>query len=286
MMSQTVAHPGGPPIPASRLLTDARSLRTIIGDLRSKLELLQRTEEQPAITATKSKEAFTSTASRDDGRPSTSIESPSTHEVNKAGKELEDDHVEDDHVDDEEQPARDESTSRTSSDESLGTQVKGLAKVRTSSVAIVGGMDGKGLRAADTLVRCGVRKLLLFDEMDASERVEQAKLTWEQEDNPSFELEAYVSSYELNDDSYDHFLDRLMIGGVDDRPIDLIVLPGCERISAETFHLLARASQTVDCPLLYNDNSVISVLEPGGNELHIDDKNTTIAMAALEFLLA
>jgi hypothetical protein len=163
-------------------------------------------------------------------------------------------------------------------------------RLKRSSVAIVGDMQNKGLQIADTLVKCGIRKLILFDNKDCIQLVEHENLRWESEENPLFELESYVANYEVNEESFDHFLDRLERGGDEENPIDIVIVPGDVDMESEQYNLIVRAAQSVGCPLISSANSVddspvLTIHQPTGDVVKITDR-TTINMIALEMLLS
>ena len=233
------------------VLGDARTLRATLQELRKKME------EQVSIIITHQQAA-------------------NTEEEGREGEKKKD-------TSDEEVIDEDDATTMTTESE----QVKGLARLRRSTAVIVGEMNRKGLSLADTLVRCGIKKLILFDQEDASEKVDRENKRWELEENPSFELEAYVSSYELDDGSYEHFLDRLCRGGDEDRAVELVILPNVDHGSSPLYDFVSKAALEAGCPLLMSSNGeYLTVLEPSGNQLQIEDETTTLGMAALEFLLA
>lgn len=168
--------------------------------------------------------------------------------------------------------------------------INSYERIKTSCVVVVGDMGKRGLRIADMLVRCGIRKLILFDNNDSINLVDTENSRWESEENPLFELESYVSNYEINEESFDHFLDRLSRGGNDENPVDLVILAGEADIESEQYNLIIRGAQSVGCPLLStaisNDDSPMVVLhQPTGDILRIND-GTTVSMIALELLLS
>jgi len=159
----------------------------------------------------------------------------------------------------------------------------GIHNIQNSSVAIFGDMQHRGLYVAETLIRCGTKKIILFDNEDAMSRVQIDKNRWESVDNPSFELETYVSCYELNEDSFEHFVDRLAHGGYDNLPVDLLILTD-SAMSSEVFDLTVRAIQTVGCSLIRYDRKVVYLIDSYGKEV-VFRRGMTLVMAALDFLL-
>jgi len=113
------------------------------------------------------------------------------------------------------------------------------SEIRNFSVAIVG-LGGVGSVAAEMLTRCGIGKLIMFD-YDKVElanmnrlffRPDQAGMTKTQaaqdtltDINPDVIYEAHT--YNITKlDHFDHFLDRLMHGGIDNKsPVNLVL--GC-----------------------------------------------------------
>ena len=168
----------------------------------------------------------------------------------------------------------------------------GLASVRQASVVVIGNMsnNGKGLSCAETLVRCGIKRLILFDlDHDASHSVEIAQRRWETEENPFIELETYVSAYSLDDDTFDHFLDRFIHGGEGDSPIQLVILTPCASSSNPKIReLILRGALVAGCRVLAlrEEDLAIAILDPSGHEIVINEPGITLANMALELLLS
>lgn len=162
----------------------------------------------------------------------------------------------------------------------------GLSAVREASVVVFGGLnDGRGLSAADTLVRCGVRRLVLFDVEDAAQAVDVVRQRWDLEENPNLEIEAYVSEYTLDENTFDHLLDRLMnAGGNGDIPVDLVVLAPVE--SDEVYDLVHRGAREAGVRLLkLGEGMVATLVEPSGSEITMNIEGLTLGSAAIEVLL-
>jgi len=116
--------------------------------------------------------------------------------------------------------------------------VEDYQQIRNKSVVIVG-LGGVGSVAAEMLTRCGIGKLLLFD-YDTVEianmnrlffRPEQAGMTKTDASvqtlshiNPDVAFEAHTYSI-TSVDHWDHFLERINQGGLQNQPVDLVL--GC-----------------------------------------------------------
>jgi len=167
---------------------------------------------------------------------------------------------------------------------------RGLIPIRQSSVAIIGGMqvNGKGLSSAETLVRCGVKRLILFDlEDDASTSIELAQHRWESEENPYLELETYVSAYSLDEDTFEHFSDRLAHGGDNQSPVQLVILaPFTSASNIEVRNLILRGASGAGCRVLgLKEDLTMAILDPSGHEIIINEPGLTLGNMALELLL-
>jgi ubiquitin-like modifier-activating enzyme 5 len=117
--------------------------------------------------------------------------------------------------------------------------VENYQRIRDYSIAIIG-LGGVGSVAAEMLTRCGIGKLLMFD-YDKVElanmnrlffRPDQAGMTKTKaaeetlrEINPDVIFEAHT--YNITKvQHYDHFLDRLLHGGIDNKsPVNMVL--GC-----------------------------------------------------------
>jgi len=111
-------------------------------------------------------------------------------------------------------------------------------QIREKTVIVVG-LGGVGSVAAEMLTRCGIGKLILFD-YDTVEianmnrlffRPEQAGMTKTdaatqtlEHINPDVVFEAHTYSI-TSVDHWDHFLDRINKGGLNNQPVDLVL--GC-----------------------------------------------------------
>lgn len=168
--------------------------------------------------------------------------------------------------------------------------LRGLAYLRQSTAVIVGKIKDRGLILADTLVKCGIRKLILFDSEDATDRVEQTKSRWEAEENPCFELESYVTNYEFNQESMDHFIDRLengrhYVGAHDSHCVNLVIITQCE-LDDPLYKFVYDATCDVCCPLLLaGHHDCISRTDSQGNTVMISYDSNTLGMAVLDILI-
>lgn len=114
--------------------------------------------------------------------------------------------------------------------------VDNYERIRQVSILIVG-VGGVGSVAAEMLTRCGVGKLILFDydkvelanmnrlffrpEQSGLSKVEASRQTLENI-NPDVEFETY--NYNITSvDNYTHFCDRIEKGGLDNKPVDLVL---------------------------------------------------------------
>jgi len=114
--------------------------------------------------------------------------------------------------------------------------VKDYERIRNVSVAIIG-CGGVGSVAAEMLTRCGVGKLLLWD-LDKVEQANMNRLFFRPEQagmskvaaarqtleniNPDVAFECYDYDITLSG-NYDHLLDRFARGGLDGKPLDLVL---------------------------------------------------------------
>lgn len=114
--------------------------------------------------------------------------------------------------------------------------VENYEKIREITVLIVG-IGGVGSVAAEMLTRCGIGKLLLFD-YDKVELANMNRLFFQPDQagmskvdaakntlsfiNPDVQFETYNVDI-TKVDSFDLFLDRIRMGGLNNKPVDLVI---------------------------------------------------------------
>lgn len=109
-------------------------------------------------------------------------------------------------------------------------------RIRSLTVVIVG-VGGVGSVTAEMLTRCGIGKLILFD-YDKVEMANMNRLFFQPHQagmskvdaavktlsfiNPDVDFEAYNDDI-TKVDNFNHFLDRIKHGGIENKPVDLVL---------------------------------------------------------------
>lgn len=178
------------------------------------------------------------------------------------------------------------SSSAASSPTSMAT--RGLAPIRQSTVAIVGALStGRGLSTADTLVRCGVRKLLLFSWDEASRQLSAYESRWEVEESAAFEFESYVAEYTFDEESSEHLTDRFVKGADDGGPVDLVILiTSPERPDVDLIIQKIGRENGITILKANPESLWMIITDPAGVESMVSNPSMTIGSMALELLLS